>query len=71
MPWVEAERFDTVQMIRHASHRGLVRLRNGRIATLVSWPGVGSRGRTARMATRMGTMFRVHVREVESVEVEP
>jgi len=51
--------------------RGLVRLRSGRIAQLVSWPTNHDRvdGLSARMETRAGTRFRLNIREVEAVDV--
>jgi hypothetical protein len=59
------------QLVHHAARRGRVRLHSGRIAVLVSWPQPFDRvdGRSARLATGNGAQFRVHVRDVESIEI--
>jgi hypothetical protein len=68
--WVELEGVDDHAMRHHARDRGQVKLRDGRIATLVSWPGHQKRrGRYCRLETRMGTRFTVHCNQVEAMEV--
>lgn len=70
--WTPISELDVHAIVRVAARRGLVRMRNGRIAQLVSWPTPRDRiqGQSARMETRAGTRFRLNIREVEAVDIE-
>lgn len=72
MNWRPVAEATPREMAQHAAHRRLVRLRNGRIATLVQWPTPFGRfkGQSCRLETRFGTRFRVPVGDVESFAVE-
>lgn len=58
------------EMIQHAIDRKFVRLRDGRIARLVAWPGGKRthRGRYCRCETRAGTRFTIRCDAVEAME---
>jgi hypothetical protein len=67
--WVEVDGLDDHAMRHHARARGTVRLRDGRIATLVSWPGHQKRrGRYCRLETAAGTRYTLHCMHVEAIE---
>lgn len=70
MIWVARETLDEERMIRHAARRGLVRLDDGRVMHLVSWPGPRSnRKRYCRLENAKAARFTVHIRRVVDVEV--
>lgn len=71
MIWEPRETFDVERMVRHAARRGLVRLDDGHVATLVSWPGTPRRKgkHHCRLENANGTRFTVHVSRVAEVEV--
>lgn len=71
MNWVEVETLDDHAMRHHARDRSMIKLRDGRMSTLVSWPGHQKRrGRYCRLETAAGTRFTVHCNLVEAVAVE-
>jgi len=67
--WVSTLGIDDQTMRQRAKARAQVKLRDGRIATLVSWPGHQKRrGRYCRLETAAGTRYTVHCMHVESIE---
>jgi hypothetical protein len=67
--WVSIAGIDDHALRHHARARGMVRLRDGRVAALVSWPGHQKRrGRYCRLETRAGTRFTVHCDLVEAIQ---
>lgn len=73
--WTDVDAWTDEQMARHARVRRLVKLDDGRIAKLVSWPVYGlvtnrrTRGRTCVVEWMSGKRFRVHVRRVRQVAI--
>lgn len=73
--WVPVEGIDDDTMIRHAADRRTVKLANGRVVTLVRWPG-GRRpvrhhtGRSVRCETHTGSGFRTAVSAVVEVFID-
>lgn len=74
MRWVAVADLDDTAMIRFAIERTTVRLDDGRIVTLIGWPGPGHlrsrRGRYARLENANGSHFTLHVRRVTDVDVD-
>jgi hypothetical protein len=69
MTWHPVEKIDDSAMRKYAQVRATIKLIDGRVARLVSWPGHQKRrGRYCRLETAAGTRFTVHCRFVESVE---
>lgn len=71
MAWVDVAALDHGDLVRCAERRALVRLRNGRIATLVRWRGRDARGASARCATAAGTKFTVRCDAIDAVLLDP
>lgn len=71
--WQPIESLTDVQLVRAAHGRYLARLRTGKVATLVCWPGdrrLKSRtGRTVRLETARGARFTVRPDAVEAVRL--
>ena len=72
--WVDVDGQTDEQMARHAKLRRNVRMDDGRIAKLVSWPIPGRRspkrmGRSCRIEWMSGLKYRVHIRHVRDVEI--
>ena len=70
--WTDPATLPLGVLVKLAKERTPLRLADGRIVRLVSWPtyfSKGSRGRRARVETTAGTRSTVHVRDIESVEV--
>lgn len=71
MRFKSIEGVDDYTLRMHASQRKFVKMRDGRIAKLVSWPGnQHRRGRYCRLETGAGTRFTLKCEMVEAMEVE-
>jgi hypothetical protein len=70
MKFVSIEGVKDYDLRMHAMRRGYVKMRDGRIAKLVSWPGnQRRRGRYCRLETGMGTRFTLKCEMVEAMAV--
>jgi len=75
MSWTPVADLDDRALARAAAARSLVRLVNGRVATLVKWPVHGgpnrttARGRSVRLATAADTRFSVPCSAVAEVDL--
>jgi hypothetical protein len=71
--WVGVEALTDAQMADQATARRLVKLDDGRIATLVVWPVPGrprvTRGRSCVVEWRSGKRYRIPTRRVLEVAI--
>jgi hypothetical protein len=70
MKFESIEGVDDYTLRMHAAKRRYVKMKDGRIAKLVSWPGnQHRRGRYCRLETGMGTRFTIKCDLVEAMAV--
>jgi len=71
--WMPVEGIADAELVNHASRRGLVRMDDGRIATLCMWPSHRARvsGRYVRLRSTNDKAFTVHASRVTDWWVEP
>jgi len=71
MKWASIEGVDDYTLRMHAAARRLVKMHNGRIAILVSWPGnQHRRGRYCRLETTQGNRYTLRCELVAEMDVD-